>query len=253
VERAAGARNVVRELRSQPPLRLIPRRAAVRDEDAAVVHLVGSAMSPLGGDDADLRVHVGPGARLRLRGTAATVALPGQRPGGSRAGVRIEVAEGGTVEYLPEPLIVAAGAWHEAELRVDLAEGARARCRETLILGRSGEEPGVLRTMTHWVRAGVPLFRQELELGDQRLRESLAFLGGARVLASESIVWDSDPVESFSARWAALTPLPHRGALATAFAADAVTARRRLAEVVAKHPDAHAAAFDLTGFQRPHW
>lgn len=236
VERSPVGCSVVRELRSQPPLTLVPRRTTVRDEDAAVVHVVGSAMSPLGGDEVDLWVRVGPGARLRLSGTAAAVALPGQSAGGSCATVRIEVDEGGAIEYLPEPTVVTAQARHLAGLRVDLADNARALCREVLVLGRSGEDPGKLCTTTHLVCMGTPLLRQTLDLGEARLRASL--LAGARVLASAAIVWEHDPAEPFSADWCALAPLPRRGALATAVAAEAVTARRRLDQAIARHPDA---------------
>ena len=75
VERAANGRSVVRELRSQPPLTLVPQRAAVPSPDgAAVVHLVGSATSPLGGDNVTLRVVV-------LAGPAGSQGRSGQRTG----------------------------------------------------------------------------------------------------------------------------------------------------------------------------
>lgn len=239
VERAANGRSVVRELRSQPPLTLVPQRAVVPSADgAAVVHLVGSATSPLGGDNVTLRVVVRAGARLRLRGTAATLALPGQRGGESRNAVRIDVAEAGSVEYLPEPTVITARAHHRAELRVALAEGAKLTAREVLVLGRSGEPPGRLHTSTHLVRCGVPLLRQDLAIGDPRLGASTGYLAGARVLATQAVVWDHDPIESYSTSWSSLVPLAHRGALASALADDVVTAQRRLDAVLQRHPDA---------------
>ena len=63
-----GSRTVLRELRSMAPLTLFPRRAS---GPTAVVHLVNSATSPLGGDDLLLSLHVGPGASLRVSGVAA--------------------------------------------------------------------------------------------------------------------------------------------------------------------------------------
>jgi urease accessory protein len=237
VECNTQGRTVVSELRSQPPLTLLPRRAVVA-QDEAVVHLVGSATSPLGGDRVELRVFVGPGARLRLSGTAATLALPGQRSGESEHTVRIEVAEGGTVEYLPEPTVVTARAQHRAKLTVELAADARAVCREVLVLGRHGEGAGTLRTSTHVVRSGVPLLRQRLDLGDPRLQASVGYLAGARVLATQMVVWDHDPEQPVSGQWCSLTPLAGGGALATALAGDAVLAQRRLDEALAHHPDA---------------
>ncbi|MER6993439.1 urease accessory protein UreD [Saccharopolyspora hirsuta] len=239
VELGRGGRSVVRELRSQSPMTMVPRRAAATSADGtAVVHLVGSAATPVGGDLVDLRVHVGPGARLLLRGTAATVALPGQHAGHSRSTVHIEVADGGTVEYLPEATVISSRADHQAEMSVVLGEGARLRCRETLVLGRYGERAGRLATTTHVVRGGIPLLRQRLDIGDERLTASASYLAGARVLVTETVVWDSDPVEPSSGEWWSLAPLAAGGALATAVADDAVAAERRLAEAVSHHPDA---------------
>ncbi|MFC7341280.1 urease accessory protein UreD [Saccharopolyspora griseoalba] len=235
VELARG-RSVVRELRSQAPLTLLPRRASTAPDGTAVVHLVGSAANPLGGDEVELDVRVGAGARLRLVGTAATVALPGR--GSSRSVVRIEVAEGGTAEYLPEAAVISERADHRAELSVRLGAGARARCRETLVLGRSGEPPGRLVTGTQLVRGETPLLRQRLDLGDPRLTASSGYLAGARVLATEVLAWDEDPPAASSGRWWSLSPLAAGGCLATAVADDAVTAARRLAEAVGRHPGA---------------
>lgn len=240
-ELGSTGRTVVRDLRSQAPMTLVPRRTAVAPADgAAVVHVVGSATSPLGGDDVELRVRVGPGAHLRLLGTAATVALPGQRAGRSRTRLRVRVEAGGAFDYLPEATILAARADHAAELHVELAEDARLRCRETLVLGRHGEQPGRLTTTTNVVRGGTPLLRQRWDVGDQRLLASPAYLAGARVLATEVVVWDRDPGRPSSGQWWSLVPLAAGGALATAVAEDAVTAGRRLAAALASHPDSEA-------------
>lgn len=237
VERGSGGRTVVRELRSQPPLTLVPRRGAVPSPDGtAIVHLVSSALSPLGGDRVDLRVHVGAGARLRLLGTAASIVLPGQHPGRSTSTVTIEVSDGGVVEYLPQPAVVSSRADHRADLLVELSSDARARCRETLVLGRHGEQPGSVVSTTRFSREGAPLLRQRLDIGGPQT--SVERLAGVRVIATETVVWDDDPVESSSGQWWSLVPLAKGGAMANALAADAPTAERRLAEAIAHHPNA---------------
>ncbi|MCP2259554.1 urease accessory protein [Streptoalloteichus tenebrarius] len=239
VARDDAGRTVVRELRSMTPLTLVPRRPRVRardGDDAATVHLVSSATAPLGGDELDLTVVVGPGAGLRLHGVAATLALPGHHPGGSGADVRIEVAEGGWLEYLPEPTVVTARADHTATLRVDLASDARFRSREVLVLGRSGERAGRLRSTVHLTRAGEPLLRQRVDVGEAWLDASAAHLAGRRVLATELLVWGPDPAEPASGDWWSLVPLARGGSMATALAADAVTAHHALATAVAAHP-----------------
>ncbi|SDK64166.1 urease accessory protein [Actinopolyspora mzabensis] len=235
VELDGAGNSVVRRLRSMAPLTLVPRRRGSSATGGAVVHLVGSATSPLGGDDLSLRVRVGAGARLLLRGIAASLALPGHGPGGSRGSIDIDVEDGGTVEYLPEPTVVTSRAEHRAELSVRLADSARACFRETLVLGRSGEEPGGLVSSTSLERGGIPLLRHTFEPGRQRLRASHTHLGGARVLANEVVVWDRDPEPRSEADWA-LQPLAGGGSLTTVLTADTVTARRRLAEARAVHP-----------------
>ncbi|KAA2262979.1 urease accessory protein UreD [Solihabitans fulvus] len=234
VERAEDGRSVVRELRSMTPLTLIPHRSAVRSAStAALVHLVSSATAPLGGDELTLTVRVGAGAQLCLRGVAATLALPGYRPGGSRATIRFEAADGATVSYLPEPTVVTARADHSAELVAELAEDARLRLREVLVLGRSGERPGRLVSVLRVRRGGRAVLQQRTVVGDPCLDASLAALAGRRVLATELLVpaeeAGEDPVEAACGEWWSRTPLAAGGTLVTALADDVVTAGRLLA------------------------
>lgn len=138
VERDPNGRTVVREMRAMAPPRLVPHRGS---DDVAPVRLVSAVTAPLGGDDLELRVHVGPGASLVLRGVAASPALPGRHAGGSRALVRVESAEGSSSEYLPEPTVVTARACHEAVFRADSADDARLRTRDILVSGRKNGSP----------------------------------------------------------------------------------------------------------------
>jgi urease accessory protein len=231
---------VVRELRSQAPLTLLPQRgAAAARSPVATVHLVGSATTPMGGDDVALDVEVGPGAELVLTGVAAALALPGTgRNPASRLVVRLQLAERASVRYLPEPTIVTRRAEHHSELHADLGPGARLRCREVLVAGRSGEESGRYHGLTRVQDAatGRPLLVQAQELGDPGLHASAAHLAGRRVLGTEVLVWGEDPAEPVAGTWWSLTPLAGRGSLATAVGPDAVTATRDLATAVAAHP-----------------
>ncbi|MFD7656640.1 urease accessory protein UreD [Actinosynnema sp. NPDC059797] len=237
VERDDAGRSAVRELRSASPLTLMPSPPGLHDDpDTTLVHLVGSAAAPLGGDDLELDVHVGPGARLCLTGVGATLALPGQHPGPSRMTVTAHVAEAARLEYLTEPTIVATDADHHTALHAELAADARLRCREVLVLGRTGEQPGTLHSHTRVHRAGTTLLHQRLDVGNAELDHSAAHLAGHRVLATELLVWGDDPPRPVGGDWWSLVPLARGGSLATALAHDAITAEHLLTTALAAHP-----------------
>lgn len=245
VERDDTGRSTVRELRSACPLTLVPSPPGLHeDPETTLVHLVGSAAAPLGGDDLELDVHVGPGARLCLTGIGATLALPGQHPGPSRMSVTLHVADAARLEYRTEPTIIAADADHHSELRVDLAADAGLRCREVLVLGRTGEHPGRLHSHTRVHRAGTTLLHQQLDVGDEDLDHTAAHLAGHRVIATELLVWGEDVRQPVGGEWWSLVPLAHGGSLATALAPDAITAERLLATAVALHPGASRVPHD---------
>jgi len=230
-------RTVLSELRSAAPLTMLPQRSLLRrGADTAVVHLVSSATAPLGGDDLSLAVCVGPGAHLQLRGIAATLALPGHRGERSHASITFDIDVSATVEFLPEPTVVTSRASHSSVISAQLADTARLRLREVLVLGRVGEQPGSLDSTVEVVRAGTPLLRQRIDIGDPALTASAAYLAGHRVLATELLVWGEDPAVAHSDDWWSLAPLARGGSLATALAGDAVTAQRRLAAAAAAHP-----------------
>jgi urease accessory protein len=223
VERHDG-RDVVRLLLSAAPATLLPARGRT---GPAVVRLVNSAATPLGGDEVSLTVHVGPGAALTLTGVAATVALPGPHGAPSRTTVRLHLAERATMDYLPEPTVITARANHHVALHADLAADACLRAREVLVLGRAGERPGRLTTLTTVVRAGHPVLRQQLTIGDPELDASVAHLAGKRVLATELRVDGTRP-EPASGTWWSRTPLAAGGTLTTALADDTITALHHL-------------------------
>ena len=201
------------------------------------VYVVGGAAGPIGGDELSLRISVGPGAFLRVRTAAASIALPG--PDGLESVLRItaSVEAGGRLEYLPEPVVVSAGARHATIIRTTLAEGAGLLLRDELLLGRDGEDGGAARSVLRVDYAGRPLLRQALEVSGT----DPAFLGPA-VLAGHRAVGTllrvsaetgpgplPRPVSAAEAGpEVAVMPLAGPGVLVTALAHDAVTLRRRL-------------------------
>ena len=108
---------------------------AGRRTDTDTVHLVSAAATPLGGDSIRVRVIVEPGAALRLRSAAATMAMPGTVTMESRASWELEVE--GELDLDPQATIVAAEARHLTSTRLTLGGYGSVRLRERVQIGRS--------------------------------------------------------------------------------------------------------------------
>lgn len=136
---------------------------AARHTEPDTVHLVSAAATPLGGDTIAIRIIVEPGARLRLRSAAASLALPGAATTESHACWHIEVA--GELDLDPEPTIVAGAARHRSDVTVCLADATTLRIRERVQIGRTGECDGFWSGAVCADVAGMPLLRHRMELG----------------------------------------------------------------------------------------
>ncbi|MDG4810476.1 urease accessory protein UreD [Micromonospora sp. WMMD1120] len=208
------------ELSGETPLLL--RQTPVED-GVATVHLVGGAAGPLAGDDLRLEIEVGPGAAVRVRSVAASIALPG-RPGAvSRMAVRAVVHAEARLDWQPEQLVAAAGCAHLAESRIDLAAGASLRWRDELVCGRYGEAPGGAVVHTQVDYADRPLLRQSLAVGPRAPGwAGPAVLGGATATGSLLVVDPSRPVRPAVVRAdGAVAGLPLAGGPATLWTATA--------------------------------
>ncbi|MFG3643694.1 urease accessory protein UreD [Micromonospora sp. NPDC047762] len=218
------------ELHGETPLLL---RQTPTDGGVATVYLVGGAAGPLAGDDLRLEIEVGPGAAVRVRSVAASIALPGRVGAVSRMAVRAVVDAGATLHWLPEQLVAAAGCAHLAESRIELATGAGLRWRDELICGRYGEAPGSAVVHTQVDYAGRPLLRQSLAVGPHAPGwAGPAVLGGAPATGSLLVVDPSRPAEPPLAE-GGVARLPLAGGPATLWTATA--------------PDAHTLRAHLTG------
>jgi urease accessory protein len=197
----------------------------------SAVYLVGGAAGPIGGDLLTLTITVGPGAFLRLRTAAASIALPGLDGRESQLRVTVTVAAGGRLEYLPEPVVVAAGARHATLVSVSLEAGASLIVRDELLLGRHGEAGGSARSVLRADYAGRPLLRHSVEVsGTDPVSGGPALLAGHRGFGTLLLAGPapSDVTLPEPGLEAAVLPLAGPGVLVTALADDAVTLRRRL-------------------------
>ncbi|WP_327348804.1 urease accessory protein UreD [Streptomyces europaeiscabiei] len=225
-------------LESHGPLAL--RRTRGRSGDEARVMLVGAMSGPLGGDRFAVEAEVGEGARLRVGSVAATIALPGQAKGEAHYGVRIDVAAGGELRWLPEQLISARGSDLRVSTRVELAVGARLVFREEQVLGRAGEESGRLTSRLSVWSGGRPLLDQQVGCGPGAPGgwDGPAVLGGFRALGQLVVVRpefaERVPEPRVLGQTAALTPLAGPAVLVSALAPDALRLRRVLDEALAE-------------------
>lgn len=198
-----GTRTVLTELRAAPPW--APRPLAA-DGATARVALVQTAATLLGGDRCALEIRLGPGARLELVETGATVAHHARGGAPAQVRVTIELAAGARLRWLARPLVLAAGSAVARETTVALAEGAVALLRETLVLGRSGERPGALSATFRATHAGRPLLHERLDTtatlrsplvaGDATTIDAVLLLGtrgaelpGSTQLAGPGTLW----------------------------------------------------------------
>ncbi|MER7838070.1 urease accessory protein UreD [Streptomyces sp. NPDC096040] len=206
--------------------------------DEARVMVVGAMSGPLGGDRFGIEARVEGGARLCVGSAAATIALPGQLKGEARYEVRLDVADGGELRWLPEQLISAKGSDLHVSTRVDVGAAGRLVLREEQVLGRVGEESGRLSSRLTVRVAGKALLDQELACGPGAPGgwDGPAVLAGHRAVGQLVVVRPEFAVEPPAVRMlgecAALTPLAGPAVLVSAVAGDALLLRRVLDEAL---------------------
>ncbi|MEA2972566.1 MAG: urease accessory protein [Actinomycetota bacterium] len=183
VEADGGGGSRLACLRSEGPLVLRPTAGTL-------VHLVGGAGGPLGGDVLRIEIVVGPGAELTLQTVAAAVVLPGPRP--SVVEVDVVVGGGGSLRWLPEPTVAAGGCDHRVRAKVVLAAGARLVWREELVRGRFGEEGGSVSSRLSVDYDGRPLVRHQVDVGSDHPAWAAPSVGGDARCTGSVLIVDPD-------------------------------------------------------------
>jgi urease accessory protein len=182
-----------------PPLTL--RRIFGDDDSSCALCLVGTAAGPLPGDDLQLSLRLGTGARATLMAAGASIAQGGDAPlpagdaplcGGdaplpARLSVSAVLGPGARLEADPGAVVVCAGAGVDISVSIDLADDAAVQWREVVVLGRTGEAAGAATLRWDVQRGDRPLLRQFVDLRDPRWAAWPGLIAGARVIASELI------------------------------------------------------------------
>jgi urease accessory protein len=171
----------VSQARSCVPLAL--RRLRDQDDGIVRVTVVQTAAMLLDGDDVRLDVEVGPGAALLLSEISATVAHP-MRGGGASWRLSVTAAAGARVVLSEQPLVVARGALVRRDVRIEADDDAQILHRETLVLGRHGEQGGAVCARTRVTRCGRPVLDDTIDTASPAVRSTPAVLGSARVVGS---------------------------------------------------------------------
>jgi urease accessory protein len=154
---------------------LTPRRTG-----PSRVHLVAAAAGLLEGDDLELTIGVGKGARLEVCSAAASIVLAGS----SHLTIRAEVDEGGELVLTPGAVLITRRGRHCSRIEIDVADGGRLLAREVLILGRSGEAAGTGSFRTRLDVGGRPAVRQTVAIDPTPGTTGSAVLAGARAVGS---------------------------------------------------------------------
>jgi urease accessory protein len=180
----SGRGHELRQLRRGP--RLAPRILATGATVRAA--FVPTQAGPLAGDEERARIVVGAGATLVVEPVAATLALPGAERTALTLDVTVEA--GGRLVLEEAPLIVAAGADVVRRCTVELADGAVAALRETVVLGRDREPPGTLDSVLRATLGGRVLLHDGLRVDAAAATADVhvALAPGHRVLSTACLL-----------------------------------------------------------------
>ncbi|GGH37929.1 urease accessory protein [Cribrihabitans marinus] len=158
-----AGRNGIDRFRTSGATKVVfPRRA-----DAVEAIMLNTSGGLTGGDRFQADARAGPDSQLVLTTQAAERAYRSQS-GTARIRTRLSAAEGATLHWLPQEMIVFDGAALDRRLDLDVAGGAEAVLVEPVIFGRRamGETrvSGVFRDRITVTRGGTPLYCDRIDL-----------------------------------------------------------------------------------------
>jgi urease accessory protein len=162
---------------------VVPRLVRRRGRDVEVALVAGRAML-LPGDDVRIDIRVDAGCELHLVDIGGLVVYG--RPEGDEAPARwhavVELAPAARVTWEGLPTVVTEHGRLLRSTTLRMASGSSALLRETLVLGRTGESGGELRSEMDAEDEHGPLLRETLEV--RGARPEAGVLGRCRVMDS---------------------------------------------------------------------
>ncbi|WP_439028948.1 urease accessory protein UreD [Gordonia terrae] len=200
------------------------------------VQLIGTAATPLGGDEIVVRIRVETGAHLSVGSVAATIALPARGRADSVMRWDIEVADAGHLRLDAQPTVVAGGAVHDSDIVVRMGTEATLDLHEHVQIGRSTTMPA---EMVDRDRTGTWTGGLRVEVGGDITLAHRVALGagtpaasiGHRAMSSVFRYPDLRPDVVHPTEFAARLRLAGDASLTNALGAS-VAATRRLADVL---------------------
>ncbi|MEQ1954586.1 urease accessory protein UreD [Mesorhizobium sp. CN2-181] len=163
------------------------------DADPLEAVLINTAGGLTGGDRVAWQADVGPGASMVMT-TQASEKVYRASSGHAEVAIRLSVAEGGRIAWLPQETIMFDCAAFSRRLDIDLAEGATALIAEATVFGRSamGEtvERGMFRDRWRVTRAGRLVHAEDFAVGPDvgAALSRRAALGGSAAMATVLVV-----------------------------------------------------------------
>lgn len=177
-----GGRASVSLRASNPAHRPVLRPMLLASDAAgARVSLVPDGALLLAGDAVSVNISVGAGARLELVEPAGTVAYA-MNGASASWDIRIDLSPAASLVWAGEPFVVSAGARVVRTTTIRMGWDSSLAMRETLVLGRHGEQTGEVRQdVVASGQNGVPILHESLDIGPE---SSPLLLGGRRVVGS---------------------------------------------------------------------
>jgi urease accessory protein len=240
-----NGRTAIIQQRSRPPLQTF----GLQEADgcgSAYLQIVNPCGGLFEGDSAEVEVRLQPGAHLYLTTQAATKVYPCEHGQITRQYLRLHVASGAVLEYVPLPLIPLAGARYTQETDIRVASGGICLVGEVLAPGRIARGEcfayQMLRSRVEgWMDDRLALFEQWLLTPEQDAYSGLGLLDGhpyaatLYVLTSQDLnpwipAWNRSLTERYG-ECVALTALADGGLAGRLLAQTGQEALRRLAAV----------------------